>query len=106
MRPSTAEGWYVLPIIVVSFRKFRGKKPVALRPVNAPTGCAHNKLKIPREHPNPRPERADALHHPAGGRGPCEPGDGAGNGLAPAAARPRLRNHGGRSLDRGRGLRG
>src|SRR5215831_317960 len=35
MRPSTAEGWYVLPIIVVSFRKFRGKKPAALRPVNA-----------------------------------------------------------------------
>jgi hypothetical protein len=28
-------GWYVLPIIVVSFRKFRGKKPAALRPVNA-----------------------------------------------------------------------
>src|SRR6266498_2652094 len=27
MRPSTAEGWYVLPIVVVSFRKFRGKSP-------------------------------------------------------------------------------
>jgi YNFM family putative membrane transporter len=35
MRPSIAEGWYVLPIIVVSFRKFRGKKPSALHPVNA-----------------------------------------------------------------------
>jgi hypothetical protein len=34
MRPSTAEGWYVLSIIVVSFRQFRGKKPGALRPVN------------------------------------------------------------------------
>ena len=34
MRPSTAEGWYVLSIIVVSFRRFRGKKPGALRPVN------------------------------------------------------------------------
>ena len=34
MRPSTAEGWYVLSIIVVSFRRFRGKKPAALRPVN------------------------------------------------------------------------
>src|SRR5215831_13020854 len=34
MRPSTADGWYVLPIIVVLFRKFRGKKPAALRPVN------------------------------------------------------------------------
>src|SRR5262245_57230894 len=27
MRPSTAEGWYVLSIIAVSFRRFRGKKP-------------------------------------------------------------------------------
>jgi hypothetical protein len=35
MRPSTADGWYVLSIIVVSFRKFRGKKPAARRPVNA-----------------------------------------------------------------------
>ena len=34
MRPSTAEGWYVLSIIVVSFRRFRGKKPAALHPVN------------------------------------------------------------------------
>lgn len=34
MRPSTAEGWYALSIIVVSFRRFRGKKPGALRPVN------------------------------------------------------------------------
>jgi|SRR6476469_6394974 len=38
MRPSTADGWYVLPIIVVSFRKFRGKKPAARRPVNAYNG--------------------------------------------------------------------
>jgi hypothetical protein len=29
-----------LPIIVVSFRKFRGKKPVALCPVNA-----HNRMR-------------------------------------------------------------
>jgi len=35
MRPSTAEGRYVLPIIVVSFRKGRGKKPAALHRVNA-----------------------------------------------------------------------
>src|SRR5262245_10501095 len=35
MRPSTAEGWYVLPIIVVSFCKCRGKKPAALHRVNA-----------------------------------------------------------------------
>src|SRR5262252_7150723 len=35
MRPSTAEGWYVLSIIAVSFRRFRGKKPATLRPVNA-----------------------------------------------------------------------
>src|SRR6476619_6365850 len=34
MRPSIAEGWYVLSIIVVSFRRFRGKKPAALHPVN------------------------------------------------------------------------
>src|ERR1700704_2590201 len=27
MRPSTAEGWYVLSIIAVSFRRFRGRKP-------------------------------------------------------------------------------
>jgi hypothetical protein len=40
MRPSTAEGWYVLPIIVVSFPKFRGKKPGALGPVNA-----HNRMR-------------------------------------------------------------
>src|SRR4029453_13431665 len=35
MRPSTVEGWYVLSIIAVSFRRFRGKKPATLRPVNA-----------------------------------------------------------------------
>src|SRR5262249_60898762 len=35
MRCSTAEGWYVLSIIAGSFRQFRGKKPAALRPVNA-----------------------------------------------------------------------
>src|SRR3954466_15911699 len=34
MRPSTAEGWYVLSIIVVSFRRFRGNTPGALHPVN------------------------------------------------------------------------
>src|SRR3954465_2016360 len=34
MRPSTAEGWYVLSIIVVSFRRLRGKKPAALHHVN------------------------------------------------------------------------
>jgi hypothetical protein len=41
MRPSTAEGWYVLSIIAISFRKFRGKKPGALRPVNA-----HNRMGL------------------------------------------------------------
>src|SRR5215467_14107516 len=35
MRSSTAEGWYVLSIISGSFRRFRGKKPATLRPVNA-----------------------------------------------------------------------
>src|SRR3979490_2427262 len=34
MRPATGEGWYVLSIIAVSFRQFRGKKPGALPPVN------------------------------------------------------------------------
>src|ERR1700674_573467 len=37
MRPSIAEGWYVLSIIVVSFRRLRGKKPAAREPVNAVT---------------------------------------------------------------------
>src|SRR5262245_9936146 len=39
MRPSTAEGWYALSIIVVSFRRIHGKKPAlsALStPVTAP----------------------------------------------------------------------
>src|SRR5437588_3998703 len=34
MRASTAEGWYVLSSIAVSFRRSRGKKPAMLRPVN------------------------------------------------------------------------
>src|SRR5215470_14393343 len=42
MRPSTAEGWYVLSIIAVSIRRFRGKKPAALRPVNA-----HDRMGAP-----------------------------------------------------------
>src|SRR3977135_2071924 len=49
MRPSTAEGWYVLSIIVVSFRQFRGKKPGALRPVNgySPIGApSENKHRV------------------------------------------------------------
>jgi len=46
MRPSTAEGWYVLSIIVVSFRKFRGKKPAALRPVNA-----YNRMRATGQNP-------------------------------------------------------
>jgi hypothetical protein len=46
MRPSTVEGWYVLPIIVVSFRKFRGKKPAALGPVNA-----HSRMHTTGQNP-------------------------------------------------------
>jgi MFS transporter, YNFM family, putative membrane transport protein len=34
MRASTAEGWYVLSSIAVSFRRSRGKKRATLRPVN------------------------------------------------------------------------
>src|SRR5262245_21555911 len=116
MRPSTAEGWYVLPIIVVSFRKFRGKKPVALRPVNAVSLLSFRpsakrcpgmtNSDVLRAHPITCPKRADALDHPAGRRGLREPGDGAGHRLAPAADSRRFRNDGGRSLDRGRGLCG
>src|SRR5712691_3093027 len=44
MRSSTSEGWYVLSIIAGSFRRFRGKKPAALRPVNA-----HDPMAVPND---------------------------------------------------------
>src|SRR5687767_15079820 len=49
MRCSTAEGWYVFSIITVSSRRFRGKKPGTLRPVNARyPGCAFSRRPPPR----------------------------------------------------------
>src|SRR5262249_8359127 len=67
------------------------------------TGCAQ-RGKIPRDRHHHSRERADPLHRPAGGRGLCVPGDGAGDRLAPAADRRRFRHQRGRSLDCRRGL--
>src|SRR6195256_5493654 len=56
MRPSTEEGWYVLSIIAVSFRRIHGKKPATLRPVNARnrTGAHLEGPRTPNESRTPR----------------------------------------------------
>src|SRR6266851_4193740 len=57
MRPSTAEGWYDLSIIVVSFRRIHGKKPAALRPVNARDRMGAPTNQIARVKPPPEPQK-------------------------------------------------
>src|SRR5262249_4336629 len=108
MRPSTAEGWYVLSIIAVSFRRFRGRKPATPTLSTPAAEWAHRPEPIAREagHLPNYPSSSHPLHHALGGGGLREPGHGAGDRFAFAADRRRFRHDRRRSLDRGRRLFG
>jgi MFS transporter, YNFM family, putative membrane transport protein len=56
MRPSTSDGWYVLSIIAVSFRRFRGKKPAASTLSTAAASARANEVKNPGA-PLPQPKK-------------------------------------------------